>query len=217
MLPPRPQTSKGYTRITLCSVIFVHGLFGDRQQTWTRKIGRHEKTLAPNLDTSSQPQKNHPTLLRKLFSKVQGVILSDSGTSFGEGPASKGLQKPASSPSEVFWPRDLLPGRFLNFRIFTWGYDVDIDHPSATVFQHAANLLSDLCDVRTPSEAESRPLFFVAHSLGGIVVKDVNTPLRVHRHQPLFLFRATYSLLPFVQLLPQSTLSPLLFFKQERP
>ena len=91
------------------------------------------------------------------------------------------IQQPRSSPFEVFWPRDLLPSRFPDFRIFTWGYDVDIDHAfsgtsTATVFQHAANLLSDLSDVRVLSEAELRPLFFVAHSLGGIVVKDVSMP-----------------------------------------
>ena len=93
----------------------------------------------------------------------------------------EGIQQPISSPSGVFWPRDLLPRRFPDLRIFTWGYDVDIDHAfsgtsTATVFQHAANLLSDLSDVRVLSEAELRPLFFVAHSLGGIVVKDVSMP-----------------------------------------
>ena len=124
--------------------------------------------------------------MRKLFSRNKGVILSVSGTSSEEIPASEGLQQPTSRPSEVFWPRDLLPRRFPNFRIFTWGYDVDIDHAfsgtsTATVFQHAANLLSDLSDVRISSEAELRPLFFVAHSLGGIVVKDVSI---IFSHSP---------------------------------
>ena len=102
---------------------------------------------------------------------------------------SEGLQQPTFRPFEVFWPRDLLPRRFPDFRIFTWGYDVDIDHAfsgtsTATVFQHAANLLSDLSDVRISSEAELRPLFFVAHSLGGIVVKDVS----IHfSHSPAFI------------------------------
>lgn len=133
------------------------------------------------MDSPSQPRKNRASLVRKLFSRNKGDILSDSGTSSEESLASEGLQQPTFRPFEVFWPRDLLPRRFPDFRIFTWGYDVDIDHAfsgtsTATVFQHAANLLSDLSDVRISSEAESRPLFFVAHSLGGIVVKDVSLP-----------------------------------------
>ena len=81
--------------------------------------------------------------------------------------------------SDVFWPQDLLPTKLPNFRVLTWGYDVDIDHAlsgasTATIFQHAGNLLSDLADARVSKEAEKRPLVFVAHSLGGIVVKDVS-------------------------------------------
>lgn len=81
---------------------------------------------------------------------------------------------------EVFWPRDLLPQKLPDCRILTWGYDVDIDHAlssasTATVFQHANNLLSDLADVRILEEEKARPIIFVAHSLGGIVVKDVRT------------------------------------------
>ena len=167
-------------RITLYSVVFVHGLFGDRQQTWTKEIGRHERTPDPNLDASSQPQKDRPSSLRRLFARNKDVIRRDCAAFSEEGITNEGIQQPTSSPFEVFWPRDLLPKRFPEFRIFTWGYDVDIDHAfsgtsTATVFQHAANLLADLSDVRM-SEAEIRPLFFVAHSLGGIVVKDVSIP-----------------------------------------
>ena len=188
-------------RITLCSVVFVHGLFGDRLQTWTKNLKQHKITPDPNLPSSSQPQKNRPTLFRKFLSRDKGVILTDSRTSSEGSLASEGLQQPTSGPFKVFWPRDLLPVRFPDVRIFTWGYEVDIDHAlsgasTATVFQHAANLLSDLCDVRISSEAESRPLIFVAHSLGGIVVKDVSIPFRVDHCCHVHLFCATYSHLP---------------------
>ena len=171
--------SKQQTRITLYSVVFVHGLFGDRQETWTKELGRHERTPDPDFDSLSQPHKNRPHSMKKWFSRNKDVIRQDHGASSEGGIANEGIQQPTSRPLKVFWPRDLLPRRFSNLRIFTWGYDVDIDHAfsgtsTATVFQHAANLLSDLSDVRVLKEAELRPLFFVAHSLGGIVVKDVS-------------------------------------------
>lgn len=41
-----------------------------------------------------------------------------------------------------------------------------------SVFQHTKNLLHDLSDVRVTTAEKDVPLVFVAHSLGGIVVKD---------------------------------------------
>ena len=91
--------------------------------------------------------------------------------------AKEGCLDPAM---EVFWPRDLLPRELPDCRVLSWGYDVDIDHAlssasTATVFQHATDLLSDLADARLSDEEKARPIIFVAHSLGGIVVKDVRS------------------------------------------
>lgn len=77
---------------------------------------------------------------------------------------------------DVFWLQDLLPKALPSARIFTWGYDVDLGKfllPTSTmsVSQHAETLLSDLSDVRTTYRARSTRIIFVAHSLGGIVVK----------------------------------------------
>jgi hypothetical protein len=84
--------------------------------------------------------------------------------------------------THIFWPRDLLPKILPDARVFTWGYDVDIDNTissasTATVFQQALNLLSDLADVRIEEDDKKRPIIFIAHSLGGIVVKDVRRAL----------------------------------------
>ena len=66
---------------------------------------------------------------------------------------------------------------FPQARIATWGYEVQIEKvfsPSgpATIFHHAQTLLSDLTILRNCSSSKSKPLVFVAHSLGGIVIKD---------------------------------------------
>ena len=71
------------------------------------------------------------------------------------------------------WPRDFLPGTIPDSQILTYGYGhasprvsvMDIYSPSR-FDAIARNLLSCLEDAR--SAAESRPLIFVAHSLGGL-------------------------------------------------
>ena len=78
---------------------------------------------------------------------------------------------------ETFWPRDLLPYAFPQARILTWGYDVQLKHmltstSKDSIFHHAGVLLSDLALLRTSSADKQRNLIFIAHSLGGIVVKD---------------------------------------------
>ena len=78
---------------------------------------------------------------------------------------------------DIFWPRDLLPRAFPQARIVTWGYDVQIEGflaaaSQASIYHHAENLLSDLVMLRKLDAAKLKPLIFIAHSLGGIVVKD---------------------------------------------
>jgi len=74
----------------------------------------------------------------------------------------------------VFWPRDLLPRECGRARILTWGYNTIVTKGYKSVnknniFAHAKNLLAALKRERP----ERRPIIFVAHSLGGILVKEV--------------------------------------------
>jgi len=77
--------------------------------------------------------------------------------------------------SGTFWPRDLLPRIISDVRVFTWGYDADIDgfgsRSQSTIIQHAESLLSDIANQREVADHYKRPIAFVVHSLGGIVVK----------------------------------------------
>ncbi|KAH8659272.1 hypothetical protein BGZ60DRAFT_414934 [Tricladium varicosporioides] len=76
----------------------------------------------------------------------------------------------------VFWPRDLLPkveSRTGPIRIMTFGYaagqhgsQVDLDIEDA-----AWQLINELERVRTTPELTNRPIIFIVHSLGGLVLK----------------------------------------------
>ncbi|KAF2251903.1 hypothetical protein BU26DRAFT_602393 [Trematosphaeria pertusa] len=73
------------------------------------------------------------------------------------------------------WPEKLLRLDIPKARILTWGYDADVISGgrvgSNDILGHADCLCTDLANERmnTPS---SRPIIFVAHSLGGLVVKQ---------------------------------------------
>lgn len=79
--------------------------------------------------------------------------------------------------SGKLWLRDFLPLQFpsLKLRIWSFGYD------SATAFTNsvadiddAAKALVDALDgERQENNARKKPIIFIAHSLGGIIVKRV--------------------------------------------
>ncbi|KAL9631599.1 MAG: hypothetical protein Q9204_004166 [Flavoplaca sp. TL-2023a] len=149
--------------VTTALIVFVHGLFGHPYDTWASnpssswlKSPRRRSTAKPVAPTSSanSPRSSlpsHKDIPKELVNSVDEV------------------------ETRVFWPRDLLPNIVHDARILTWGYDADIigfDSASqSTVHQHAGSLLSDLADQREISESYRRPILFVVHCLGGIIVK----------------------------------------------
>ena len=76
----------------------------------------------------------------------------------------------------VFWPADLIPQDFPNLRVLTYGYDSKVTGYYASsksksgIFDHGNSLLNALSRERT--NLSNRPIIFVAHSLGGLVVKQ---------------------------------------------
>ncbi|KAI5459563.1 hypothetical protein BGZ63DRAFT_254666 [Mariannaea sp. PMI_226] len=72
-----------------------------------------------------------------------------------------------------FWLEDFLPESLPNCRIMTFGYDSGLafSRSIAGVENFSIDLLNRLRAVRSGPEARSRPIIFIAHSLGGIVIK----------------------------------------------
>ncbi|KAL8644302.1 MAG: hypothetical protein Q9226_007835, partial [Calogaya cf. arnoldii] len=127
-------------------IIFVHGLFGHPYHTWASQ---------PSSARSKSPRQRATVTLRK-------------------GNGQEPVTTPNTAQTTVLWPRDLLPNLVHDARIFTWGYDADIDGlgsaSQSTIHQHAGSLLSDIADQREIF-GYRQPILFVVHSLGGIIVK----------------------------------------------
>jgi len=81
-------------------------------------------------------------------------------------------------PKDVYWPADLACQTLPDSRILTYGYDTKIRHwltgpvSKKTVYDHAWDLLCGLEALRRIPKEAARPIVFIAHSLGGIVVKE---------------------------------------------
>lgn len=158
--------------------MFIHGFTGHPERTWSHKGGVCNDQHNDRGDDNERPRKS-----RKY-------------------PWSASPSTKRSGP--VYWPRDLVPRTVPNARVLTYGYDTRIGHwlgPAVsknTIYDIARNFLVSLEAERLAEP--SRPLLFIAHSLGGIVVKEALR--QSHRHQmingpPHSIYEATCGIIFF--------------------
>lgn len=165
-------------------MVFVHGLRGNPQTTWTKRRSSGEtarssvttsklkwfgwKSSRSNLGVSNS-QNNSPTNVSE--------SASAGGDPIGDLALLATSQALSSSDSREFcWPKDDLPKRLPNVQILLYGYEADIIAPfqaksQNTITTHGNNFLISL-ERKLPKNI---PVIFLAHSLGGILVKDVCT------------------------------------------
>ncbi|KAK3329184.1 hypothetical protein B0H66DRAFT_15304 [Apodospora peruviana] len=126
-------------------IVFLHGFTGHPEKTWTHKDGDVAKSRS-QWKEGGKPGNFFSRLNRKSAERV------------------------------VFWPRDLLPATIPEARVLTYGYDTHLTHVlgrplnRTTVYDIAGDFLVAL-EASRRSEP-SRPILFVVHSLGGIVIKE---------------------------------------------
>ncbi|KAL5321552.1 hypothetical protein ACEPPN_009511 [Leptodophora sp. 'Broadleaf-Isolate-01'] len=146
--PPSPATA---------DIVFVHGLQGHPRKTWSCETNNPTRVPKGPKEPSGG---SHHLKIRKLFSRKH------SGSS---------QENRESQLGEVFWPLDLLPDDCPNARILTFGYDSKVTNffagpaSQSNIIAHARDLLHQLKRVRL--QCPGRSIIFVAHSLGGIIVK----------------------------------------------
>ena len=76
----------------------------------------------------------------------------------------------------TLWLRDLLPFQHYKVRILTYGYQGAAltspgDGQADRILPHATSLIAELCADRQLVNAFQRPIIFVCHGLGGILIK----------------------------------------------
>ncbi|KAK9420204.1 hypothetical protein SUNI508_06732 [Seiridium unicorne] len=145
-----PEFTLGSSR----DVVFVHGFTGHPYRTWAPKGNSKVER-----DGAAEPK------CRKLFGG------KDERTTSG---------RSHHQLTETYWPRDFVPAVVpdARVRVLTFGYDTNIRHAlgpqgsKSSVYDHAKELLQSLDDYRIDGDSRKRRIIFIAHSLGGIVVKE---------------------------------------------
>lgn len=135
------------------SIVFVHGLRGHPRYTWEQK-------LSPPKD-QGQKVKSSSGLFNWRSHKRSAS-------------STRAENESVQLDAEVtYWPQDLLPQDIPNARILTYGYDADVigglfkGASKNNITQHGRDLM-----LKLEREVEDEPIIFVAHSLGGILVKE---------------------------------------------
>ncbi|KAF0319160.1 nacht and ankyrin domain protein [Colletotrichum asianum] len=150
-------------------LIFVHGLGGHPFSTWAI---RKPKSGSDVIETPDYTKAQRPSFLSSLCCFGTHTEDEDKIPADNSADSSGAIQLTEMS----YWPRDLLAESptCANVRVLTYGYDFKVTKGFAAanqnnLFAHARDLLYAL----QRKKPQRRPVIFVAHSLGGLLVKEV--------------------------------------------
>ncbi|KAG9514269.1 hypothetical protein KCU93_g9818, partial [Aureobasidium melanogenum] len=171
------------------NIVFVHGLRGHPKGTWT--AAAPAAAAAPASNGSDNTTKK-PRGLKSLFKRRTAAPLSTTVDQV-QGPSTC---PPSSSPSQatVFWPEEYLAADISQACVWTYGYNADIigglfqANNKNSISQHGRDL-----SVRLEREVDNeKPIVFVVHSLGGIILKDaIRRSEMVRNRTKLVIFLGT--------------------------
>ena len=142
--------------------MLIHGLKGHPYKTWTAK-----GIANPG---EGHGQKATPSGGSGLSSKIKGLFARRDSSISTAADSVEGEDSP------VFWPADLLPTQCPEARVLVFGYDTAIAKRQSaglvnrnSIFAHGKDLVNELGRIHPIG----RPVIFITHSLGGIVLKEV--------------------------------------------
>jgi tetratricopeptide (TPR) repeat protein len=145
--------------LTPQSIIFVHGLRGHPERTWghARKEPLTDEPVDESL-TATQPRGRKSR--RAWFRRSERISRTASDASHSE-------------PAKPFWPYEYLKDDIPQATLWTYGYNSHVvedlfkANNKNSISQHGRDF-----SVQLERDVGQGPLIFVAHSLGGIIVKD---------------------------------------------
>lgn len=162
--PERPQVD----------IVIVHGLQGHPVKTWTHKA-KSKTTKHANATPAKSDTTEHAKAPPRSFFGIRHKPKQKDGSASNP---TLGAQAKGDIEKETYWPRDLLPKDFPNARVLAYGYDSHVSHffrdtaSQNNIITLGRDLLHNLVAYRV--DEPTRPLFFVCHSLGGLVVKEAS-------------------------------------------
>jgi hypothetical protein len=129
----------------------------------------------------------HPCFILSLFLRlihacsivaVHGILESglDAWPDTESGILESGLQAWTDTESGILWLRDLFPHQRYNVRILVYHYNAEAfsspgDGSADRILPFANSLVAELCADRQLADAFKRPIIFVCHGFGGLLVK----------------------------------------------
>ncbi|GAB1313429.1 hypothetical protein MFIFM68171_03639 [Madurella fahalii] len=164
--------------LPVADIVLVHGFQGNAWRTWSYNTSQVPDYHPSNSANESVP-KARGSKRKSLTAAITELARAVSSASSRRGARSGNNAEVddtnvLTGGRTVYWPKDLLPADCPDARVLVWGYDTVVTRGFAPtnksdIFTHARDLLYSLHRER-PS---GRNLVFVAHSLGGLLVKEV--------------------------------------------
>ncbi|KAE8446926.1 hypothetical protein EG329_011557 [Mollisiaceae sp. DMI_Dod_QoI] len=158
----------------VADLVFVHGIQGHPEKTWTYS----ENQIEPN-------RSGHRVV--RMFSRKK-----------------QSQEEGSNETSHLFWPKDLLAKDFPNSRVLTYGYDSQVSKffkgpaNQSGILAHGESLMRAL-EVQRRG-CRQRPIIFLVHSLGGIILKQAlfRSKNAMEEDQDLRdIYQSTYSIIFF--------------------
>ncbi|KAL2134359.1 hypothetical protein VTI74DRAFT_414 [Chaetomium olivicolor] len=149
------------------NIIFVHGLRGHPQHTW------EDSRDKANVDRDNENTGTATLGKRNILKALLKSRSSSSAWTLTKTPTSN-KETSDETPNKLFWPKEYLTQDIPEARVWTYGYNADAigglfqANNKNSVSQHGQDLVVYL-ELEIQNED---PIIFVAHSLGGIIVKD---------------------------------------------